>query len=279
MFIAKAVATALLVTSFGGLTSPDTQAAYQDKAKMESMIAACMKEQGLTYLPEKVIKTNRTKAEQARLAGDYEALRAYRAKYGFGVWSQVVYPNDPSVNPDAGESRNNRHLMSLSPAELKNWRAGQDKCFAKAAKSVLGKTVSSRADLNDKLNADMRKAVGKLDKDQQLAQLGKEFGACLQVSETKPTALAKRGLTEFRKQATEVARSRQTGPLPKALQGKDVFIKPNMTAEEAKPYLEKEVEAALADLECGKAFYKAYLPRERSIAVRVYQTYAYDFAL
>ncbi|MET9250084.1 hypothetical protein [Nonomuraea sp. NPDC003709] len=276
MFIAKAVATALLATSFGGLATatPGTEAAYENKARIESMRAACMKEQGLTYLPEKVIKRDRTKEERARLAGDHQAMRAYRAKYGFGVWSRLVFPGDPAVDRDMGESRNNKLLMSLSAKDLKAWRAADDKCFAKAVKSVLGKTVTSQDDFLADVNSALAKGLRELEADAKVAALGKEFGGCLKVAETRPSVLADRGRATFAKEATEVARAQSKGSLPKG-----AVVLPRLTPEQAKPYLDKEVTAALADLECGKAFYPAYAPRARAIAERVYQEFALDFAL
>ncbi|MEU0569074.1 hypothetical protein ABZ297_27370 [Nonomuraea sp. NPDC005983] len=279
MFIAKTVATALLVTAFGGLASPGTDGAYANKGKMESIRATCMKEQGFRYLPEPVIKHKWTKEERARLAGDYEALRAYRAKYGFGVWSKLVFPDDKVVNPDSGESRNNKTMMSLSPSELKKYRAADNTCFSKAVKEVLGKSVSSFAGYLDKLDAALEHEVGALDSDKKLAQLGKEFAGCLKIAETRPSVLAERGRTAFRKEATEVARTKQPDPIPKHLQGENFFMKPMLSPEEAKPYLDKEVDAALADLECGKAFYQGYSPRARAAGERVYQEFALDFAL
>ncbi|MFI6732497.1 hypothetical protein ACIBI9_06135 [Nonomuraea sp. NPDC050451] len=276
MFVAKAVAAALLATSFGGLATatPGTEAAYENKAKIESTRAACMKEQGLTYLPEKVIKRDRTKEERARLAGDHEALRAYRAKYGFGVWSRLVFPGDPAVDRDMGESRNNKLLMSLSAKDLKAWRAADDKCFAKAVKSVLGKTVTSQAGFLADVNSALAKGLRELDTDPKLAALGKEFGGCLKIAETRPTVLAARGRAKFAEEATEVARTQSKGSLP---EGSAAL--PGLTPEQARPYLAKEVKAALADLECGKAFYPGYAPRARAIEERVYQEFALDFAL
>ncbi|MGW6497582.1 hypothetical protein [Nonomuraea angiospora] len=276
MFVAKAVAAALLTTSFGGLATatPGTEAAYENKAKIESMRAGCMKELGLTYLPEKVIKRDRTKEERARLAGDPEALRAYRAKYGFGVWSRLVFPGDPAVDRDLGESRNDKLLMSLPAKDLKAWRAADDKCFAKAVKTVLGKTVTSQDDFLADVNSALAKGLRELDTDPELAALGKEFGGCLKVAETRPAVLADRGRAKFAAQATEVARNQSKSSLPKGS-----AALPSLTPEQAKPYLDKEVKAALADLECGRAFYPAYAPRERAIEERVYQEFALDFAL
>ncbi len=278
MFVAKTVTALVIAASVGGTAAPGNEAAYENKAEIESARAACMKEQGLKYLPEPVVKRKRTAEEKARLAGDHEAMRAYRAKYGFGVWSRLVFPDDPAVNAGSGESRNNKILMSLSPAELKAYRAADDKCFAKAVKVVLGKTVTSQADLLDQVNAAERKKLRALDADKKIAGLAKEFAGCLGIKETRPSALAARGPAAFRKEATEVAKTRHKGSLPEGLKDEDAMM-PDLTPEQARPYLDKEVEAALADLKCGKAFYAVYSPRARSVQEQVYREYALDFAL
>ncbi|MFF5205316.1 hypothetical protein [Streptosporangium sp. NPDC000396] len=280
MFIAaKAVAVTLLIGSFGGLTSPETDAVYEKKAAIEETRVACMKESGLTYLAEPVIKRTWQPGERERLAGDYKALRAYRAKYGYGVWSALVYPNDTVVNPEWGDNPNNENLMAMSADELKKWRTADDGCFAKAVKQHLGKTVTSSDDYYTKLDAALDKSLVALDEDKQLAQLGKQFAKCLGVSQTKPSALAGLGHSQYTKQATEVAKKQHKGSLPKVPEGRTLIMKPQLKPEEAKPYLDKEIKAALKDLECGKSFYAAYSPKERAAKERVYQEFAVDFAL
>ncbi|MEV0614876.1 hypothetical protein AB0I81_16235 [Nonomuraea sp. NPDC050404] len=277
MLIVNAVASALIVTS---LASPATETAYENKAEIETVRADCMKERGLKYLPEEVMKREWTKEERARVTGDPEAMRAYRAKYGFGVWSRLVFPKDPAVHGEGRESRNNKHLMSLSPSRLKSYQAADERCFAKAVKSVLGKKASSQADFLEQMGAAVDGRLRVLDQDGKLVKLGEEFASCLGVSTAKPSELAERGVREFRKQSTEVARSRQTTSVPEEkLKDKDFWMWPAMKPAQARPYLDKEVAAALADLKCGKAFYQAYLPRARAVQERVYQEYAIDFAL
>ncbi|MEV4577986.1 hypothetical protein AB0K16_32545 [Nonomuraea jabiensis] len=279
MLIAKTIAVVAVAASFGGFTATAAQAVQADKPAFEKSRAACMKEQGLSYTPEDGVKGEPTKEEKARLAGDYEALRAYRSKYGFGVWSVLVFPKDPVVNPESGVSRNHDMLSKLSASELKTWRAADDKCFAKAIKAVTGKSVTSQRDLVEKVNAAERKGLRAVDSDKKIAALGKQFASCLKVTETRPTVLAARGRAAFAKEATEVAKAQGHGKLPDALEGKEYTTLPKLTPEEAKPYLDREVEAALTDLECGKAFYQAYAPRARAVQERVYREYALGLAL
>ncbi|TDD06567.1 hypothetical protein [Nonomuraea diastatica] len=122
-----------------------------------------MKERGLDYVASPEPRYTWQPGEKERLAGDVEALRAYRAKYGFGVWSPNVYPKDEAVNPARHDNPNNKTLMLLSAGELKKWRAADESCFSQAVKQVLGKTVTSQDDYHDRLEAAVRKSLSVLD--------------------------------------------------------------------------------------------------------------------
>ncbi|WP_431912457.1 hypothetical protein [Nonomuraea jabiensis] len=279
MFIAKAVAATLLAGSFGALAAaPGDDAAYDKQRQMEDKRVACMTEQGFTYVAALTPKRQWQPGERERLAGDLKALRTYRARYGFGVWSPNAYPKDEVVNPVQHENPNNKTLMSLSAGELKKWRAADESCFSQAVKEVLGKTVTSQEDYYDQLEAAVDTSLSVLDQDKELVRLGKQFATCLGVGETRPTALDGLSHTKIVRQASEVARKAWKGELPKAPKGKTVIFRPNLKPEEAKPYLDKEIKAALKDLECGKAFYPAYSPKAVEITSRVYQEFGREGA-
>jgi hypothetical protein len=279
VFIAKAVAATLLVGSFGALASPSgDDAAYEKQTRMENKRVACMTERGLSYVAALAPKRQWQPGEQERLAGDLKALRMYRAKYGFGVWAPNVFPKDEVVNPTSLDNPNNKMLMSLSADKLKKWRAADDACFSQAVKQVLGKTVTSQEDYYAQLESAVENSLSVLDKDKQLMRLGEQFAACLEVSATEPTKLDGLSHTKIVLQASEVAKKAWKGELPKAAQGKNVVFRPNLKPDEAKPYLDKEIKAALKDLECGKAFYTAYLPQALAITSRVYQEFGRESA-
>ncbi|WP_067177206.1 hypothetical protein [Microtetraspora niveoalba] len=277
MFIAKAIAATLLAGSFGGLTSPPSgdTAAYEKQTQLEAKRVVCMTEQGLDYVAFPEPRYTWQPGEQERFAGDLEALRAYRTKYGFGVWSPNVYPKDKVVNPVQHENPNNKTLMSLSADQLKKWRAADESCFSQAVKEVLGKTVTSQEDYYDQLEAAVRKSLSSLDQDKQLARLGKQFAACLGVSRTEPTALDGLSHTKIVRQASDVAKKAWKGELPK---GKTVIFRPNLKPAQARPYLDKEIKAALKDLQCGKDFYPAYSPKAMELTSRVYQEFGREGA-
>ncbi|MFG3437339.1 hypothetical protein ACGF0J_08850 [Nonomuraea sp. NPDC047897] len=273
MFIAKAVAATLLAGSFGGLTAPPSgeAAAYDKQTRLEAERVACMTEQGLDYVAAPEPHRTWQAGEKERLAGDLKALRTYRAKYGFGVWSPNVYPKDPAVNPVQHDNPNNKTLMSLSDGELKKWRAADQTCFSRAVKKVLGKTVTSQEDYDDQLHAAVDTSLRVLDRDKQLVTLGKQFAACLGVSQTRPTELDVLSHTKVVRQASDVAKKAWKGELPKG--SENAVFRPNLKPEQAKPHLAKEIKAALKDLECGKDFYPAYAPKALDITSRVYQEF------
>ncbi|MEU8140518.1 hypothetical protein [Nonomuraea sp. NPDC048901] len=271
MLIAKAIAATVLVGSFGAFTSPPSgaDAAYETQTKLEAKRVACMTEKGFDYVATPMPKHTWQPGEWERLQGDLKALRTYRAKYGFGVWAENAFPKDEVVNPTRPDNPNNKTMMSLSADGLKKWRAADDACFSEAAKEVLGKTVTSQDDYWNQLEAALKKELSVLDKDKQLAQLGKQFAKCLGVSETKPSALNGLGRRTYWQQVTEVAKKTWKDPLPKVPKGKTLVLKPKLKPEEAKPYLDKEIKAALKDLECGKEFYPAYSPKAQEINSRI----------
>ncbi|MFG3436241.1 hypothetical protein ACGF0J_03260 [Nonomuraea sp. NPDC047897] len=277
MFIAKAVATTLLAGSFGGFVSPPSgdAAAHEKQTRLEAERVACMTERGLDYVASPELRHTWQPGERERLAGDLEALRAYRARYGFGVWSPNVYPKDKVVNPVKHENPNNKMLMSLSAGELKKWRAADESCFSRAVKEVLGKTVTSQDDYHDQLEAAVRKSLSVLDQDKQLVRLGKQFAACLGVSRTEPTALDGLSHAKIVRQASDVAKKAWKGELPK---GDTVVFRPNLKPAQAKPYLDSEIKSALKDLECGRDFYPVYSPRAMEITSRVYQEFGREGA-
>ena len=69
---------------------------------MQNFVADCMKKKGFQYVPQ-VAATGEDRRGVGRFTGPRSVLespnevRAFREKYGFGVFAQMVYPNDPAV--------------------------------------------------------------------------------------------------------------------------------------------------------------------------------------
>ncbi|GII92075.1 hypothetical protein [Sinosporangium siamense] len=286
MTVSRGVTAILLATAFAagtGLTaaaSATATAAAPARAAQERLEAAraeCMKQAGYKYIPESPLPRP-DEARLKRLNGDHAALQAYRAKYGFGVWATQVYPKDPAVNGPDVESPNNAIVLALPEKEHKAYKAANDKCFSQAVKSVVGKRVASQEDYYRQFNAALKRLTAReLDSDRNLVKLAADFGTCLkgrdyEVASAKPGALAERGREAFMQDRTDVAKERGLKP-PARAKGRKVHLVPAMKPEEAKPYLDKEIAAALDDLTCGKDFYAAYSPR----AFQLHQQVAADF--
>lgn len=223
---------------------------------MEQVKADCMKQSGFTYVH--YIAPRRPDADQST----YEAMKTYRQKYGFGVYAQYVYPDDPlsgsiqSAEAELKSEPNETVLGRLNNSQLDSCNKALRTCHSKAAKEVLNKKVGS---MLEGINL-MKKAKEELDGDPELVTLASDLADCLtakgrRVPSTKPTALARRGFDTF------WAQSEKSGDTP------------DLPSAQAKPYLDKEVSAALEDLECGKEFYTRFAPAKASIEARVWGEY------
>ncbi|MEZ7132851.1 hypothetical protein ACBR40_46585 [Nonomuraea sp. AD125B] len=269
-----------------GTTAPSTT--VQDKKRQfEAAKADCMKQKGFTYVP--YVKPEKQESDQERklASGDYEALRTYREKYGFGVFAQHVYPKELNAPEHMGgepvQDPNIKIASSLSPSQGEAYQEARDACVAVAGKQALGLTLKSSVDYYGQIaKAHKRAKAAELDGDQDLVSLAGSMATCLKgkgytVSDTKPTAVARRGELTFLDQQSELGRKQQgdqPGP-PKMTKDTKQIQMPTLTPEEAKPYLAKEIKAALDDLECGKDFYAAYLPKETAVQRQVNEQFAF----
>ncbi|WP_431901204.1 hypothetical protein [Nonomuraea sp. bgisy101] len=261
---------ALLVAAVAVTPSPEYDTAHANAVKLEQAQLSCMKAAGLEYRPDDIEKATRSDADRRALNGDYAAMRAKRAKEGFGVWSWHVYPE----SHEGRDHPNNKIVLALPEKEHKAYRAAQDKCFVESVKTVLGKDVDSWEDYAAQHDATYDKlADTELNGSANLVKLGKSFATCLKVTPAKPTDMAERGRKVFLDERTEVAR--QQGVRAPA-NAKIMF--PSMTPAQARPYLKKEVKAALEDLACGKDFYAAYAPQAWKLQQKVYAEYGLPFA-
>ncbi|MFC7587297.1 hypothetical protein ACFQYP_28955 [Nonomuraea antimicrobica] len=244
-----------------------------------------MKQKGFRYIAFVPPEDPLTDDEAKRRAGDYEALKAQRAKYGFGVFSLYVQPK----GPDAPESMpypdgdpNGKIRANLSPAQYKSYWKAVSACIVVAAKQVLGKKVTSDTDLWDQRAAASDKATEReIDGDAELVKLASNMATCLtgkgyEVSDTRPVQMAGRGWGAFLDLEDEVGRrQREKDPEMPSPSKKGTVQKfgAQLTSAQAKPYLDKEIKAALDDLECGKDFYRVYTPKSEAIYQKVAEEY------
>ncbi|MEU7895703.1 hypothetical protein AB0B45_22965 [Nonomuraea sp. NPDC049152] len=239
------------------------------RPRMEQIKADCMKQKGFRYIA--FVQPPQPKPD----LGTYEGMKAYRQKYGYGVFAMHVYPKDPLAR--GGESPyvhdpNDAIMMKLNNEQLASYKKAREGCLNRAAKEVLKKEVSSTDKAVDLLNAaSARLEAEEIDGDPELVALASSLADCLtakgqKVSSTKPTDLARRGSKAFWAESEKLGDEQYPN-------NKGLHYVPDLTAAQARPYLDREVKAALEDLECGKEFYTRYAPKQASIDARVMDEY------
>ncbi|MEV4250697.1 hypothetical protein AB0J63_45795 [Streptosporangium canum] len=263
-FVTAALALAVLTGCATDAPEPAapsaTGAGQEAKWKMERLKADCMKQKGFKYTPFVMSGPKETEAQKKIAAGDYAAAKEVRTKYGYRIFAQFVYPEDSAsgalVVEEYGQNPNQEARMNET--QFNAYKTAEDACMAKAFKAVLNKDVKDWMDVL-KMHVDLKKQLTarRLDGDAELVSLAATFGDCLKgkgyaITSLKPSDLANRG---------EKAMLAQVGKIGKE-QGKSW---PDLTAEQARPYLATEVKDALDDLECGKEFYARYSPMSTAV--------------
>ncbi|MEU2867184.1 hypothetical protein ACIQWL_55495 [Streptomyces mirabilis] len=249
----------------GALTIPEGAAPDTKKAYLtENAIAACMEKRGFTYTPNPGATSD--EASSSIDGADYALAKKYRQKYGFGIYSSAVYPNDPAAPGPVKESDPNDSYRNTLPSAqqqafdkaLGASGAAQDNgkyegppkgsCSAEAHLKVYGpaKSAADQEQENAKQAERDREAGQALNGDQQLVSLAQKYASCLRkagitVSTTQPTSIG---------DAVKFQVSAQIPPDAQPL-----------SKEEAMPKLTREIDLALKDLECGKNFRAAYWPK------------------
>ncbi|MFI7703033.1 hypothetical protein [Nonomuraea sp. NPDC049480] len=282
------VATALAALSgCGGAAesaAPASPTAAQDKRhQLEAAKSDCMKQKGFKYVAYVPPKPAESEEERRRAAGDYQAMRKYREKYGYGVFAMHVYPKEmgnPAVRPDNPEIDPNWKIQSgLSKAQMQAYRKAMDTCSATAADQVLGLKVKSEMDLYKAHGVAVNRAIkNAVNGDPQLMELAADMATCLKgkgyaVTDTAPDAMSDRGQTVFRDQEDKLGREQRDDVpdvAPPVKEGElPMYYAPTLTADQARPYLNKEIKAALDDVDCGKDFYPVFIPKQSAITQQI----------
>ncbi|MFI6325374.1 hypothetical protein ACIBG8_48200 [Nonomuraea sp. NPDC050556] len=257
-----AIAALALLTACAAPAQPPAQQQKGRAQQMESVKADCMKRKGFKYVAYVApMRINDTEDDKRRRAGDYQAMLKFRQKRGFGVFDKFVYPelDKSSLFP---ANPNDKIMARLSDDQADAYLNAKDACFTLAAKQVLGKTVRSEADYLQQMNRRGEQLeAGRLDTDPLLIELAARTADCLRakgysIARSNPSSLPYRGLFAFLKERNAIGRSQQKEP-----RNNELSYRPSLTPKEARPYLDREIAAALDDLECGTDFYAAYNPR------------------
>ncbi|MFD0664690.1 hypothetical protein [Thermocatellispora tengchongensis] len=213
-------------------------------------------------------------AAQARPRGLRHLRLSHRDGQPHGQAGQPA--QDPSPDP------NTAIRSSLSRAQARAYEEAEQTCLREAVKRVYGKDVTSMRDHFEQAAAYARRLLShELDRDPALVERAAAMASCLRakgyaVGSAAPTALASRG-----REAFEAIKEPMGEPIPEEQRvafdaPKGARYEPNLTIEQARPYLAREVRDALDDLECGKDFYRLYEPRRTEIEHRAYREFGLE---
>ncbi|MEW1721064.1 hypothetical protein [Streptomyces sp. NPDC093109] len=238
----------------------------KDNDAYENLLTDCMKKAGFEYTPTLGDIYAPSTAFAAISGADYELAKKYRQKYGFGgSYASLVYPNDGELKSAGAteESPNAAYQASLTESQKdaymvarsgKDWATdnGRPKgCEGSARAEVYGSDADVDAKEKAEQEADKANEL-KLNGDSELVELAQTYASCLtkegmEPSNTQPTAIGDE--------------LRLNGGGGAAAAGGPAAVGEEKSVDEAKSLLTKEIETALKDLECGKAFRAAYFPK------------------
>ncbi|WP_217144561.1 hypothetical protein [Streptomyces sp. AC627_RSS907] len=238
---------------------PETKKLYL----LENAVAACMKKRGFEYRPH-VAAPNTKAGGNATDGKDYELTKTFRQKYGFGIYSAAVYPDDAERVEGTGgmaNDPNSAYVKALKPSQQAAYikaltgsenPLGQSQgsslggCTGEANKEVYGSEADRKRQWEAQEERNRRSGQA-LNGDEQLIRLAQDYATCLRG----------KGLTVSNTQPTEIGDTVKFG-ISAAMPAEGVAQMDRKNAEKA---LSREIEAALADLECGKDFRSAYFPK------------------
>lgn len=259
--------------SRGQLEVPaDAGAETKKEYLLENAIAACMKRKGFSYTP---VAPEDFAGSWATDGADYGLTKKFRQKYGFGVYSGVVYPDDPqapgskSAADDADVSPNEDYVATLTAQQKDAWykalggppdpKSGEKEwtgCDAEANKQVYGNASVQERSLTTAQQGQANAQA--LNGDERLVALAQSYASCLRdhgipVTTTQPTNIGEMVKLQSMSSAVPGSSAGELNP-------DRTPVKP-MDKGEALPLLTKDIDLALQDLECGKDFRAAYFPK------------------
>ncbi|MFI6391312.1 hypothetical protein [Nonomuraea sp. NPDC050540] len=263
----------------GASAAPGTATADK-QLQMESIQADCMKQKGFKYVAYVPPEEKQTAAEIRRDNGDYQEMRKHREKYGFEVFAEFIYPGEVGISKEEAKvdkDPNTKIVGDLSAAQHTSYKKTRDTCFVLAAKKVLGKSITKRTDIFQQFSQAKNLIVAReVDGDQLLVRLASAMADCLRgkgytIAKTAPRDISMAVQDSIHDMATRIGAKQQGVEFNP---GSGEIIMPELTAAQAKPYFQKEIKAALDDLECGKDFYPVYNPKDLKINSTLLAEYA-----
>ncbi|WP_327089402.1 hypothetical protein OIE66_01900 [Nonomuraea sp. NBC_01738] len=260
--------------------SPQAQPTDPDahERDRQNAIAGCMKQRGFKYVAFVPKRPAETEDDRKRKAGDFAASKRWTEKYGFMAFVGLVYPKDPVANPVSAydTNPNDKITMSLTPKQSNAYFKAHEECYTEAVKKLTGKTVKGFVDFFEQFNKAREAIVTRaLDGDPKLVELAQKYGDCLKsngikVTSTKPSDISGAAARIWFDQLYAIGRKQN----PKGKPGDNYM--PTMKPQAAKPYYDKEVKAALIDLNCGRDFAAAYDPRSSELTSKLAAEWGMD---
>ncbi|GAA1991254.1 hypothetical protein [Catenulispora subtropica] len=257
-------------TGDGTLAIPaDTDAEMKKSYQLQNAIAVCMRGKGFAYqawIPKPTAADSPIDDE-----ADYDASKAVLAKYGYGAYAQYVYPNDPNVpgHVDVPQDPNTAARGALDAAQQKLWdttlvgdssmikqrgtKFDPNSCTGQAMAKVYPNqpdpAAASSAAHADAVRAGQDRQ--NLNGDPALVALAQSYANCLRG----------KGITVSSTQVTEIRTALRFQYFGEAARHAHDAPGGHLDVATATPLLTAEIQASLADLDCGRAFRAAYLPK------------------
>lgn len=243
--------------------SPESKA-EADSVTAENLIADCMKARGFTYVPRPLkfgIPAGNLSGMDPALV-PYEDLKKYRAKYGFGNFARDVYPNDLNVSlPPPSPNPNTAIRDGLDAAARDAYDQALDGGARKARDDGSPGSATSAGSCSAKASEQVYGQEEPADpaKEAAAAQVQQEFHTDPQLLEA-----AQGYATCLRGQGYEVPLVKP-GTIERTVEQTATKLYDEAGGANLQQGLDREIEMALDDLECGKAYEAVAKPKVEKV--------------
>lgn len=227
----------------------DSQAQHQ---RLESLIADCMKKQGFQYLPATGQDRRTRPAEvlngRSSVLRPAEEVRTFRQKYGFGsVYARLVFPDDPAVALGEGEKGDGKDPNADIRTALDNARRRQYDLALTGVTNEPGPTYTPSAGCQGEAEAKIWPGGAE---EQKKVQEARERASSAFQTDPAVVAAAQKYADCLREKGYRVP-SRTPGEIEVSLYEQALAVEEGSVSKaDAAEGLRKEIEAALADLQC-----------------------------
>ncbi|MFI6391319.1 hypothetical protein [Nonomuraea sp. NPDC050540] len=266
------LAFALATVMVAGPAAPVPESGATPVAnRRETLMAACMKEQGFRYIPAD--SPRRPPSQNTP-----EQERRSRATYGFKVFAMYVHTTDKEAGGLAALpfDPNDRLTSALSLTQLRAYSRAYDVCLGSAVLRLTGRQVTGRFDLDRKRKKALGQALAReFDSYPPARMSARKYAACLEdygytVRSALPSRISSQLMESF------VAERNRLAGAEFPIRKEGVEYLPTLSPAQAGPYLDREIKAALADLTCATRTFRRTHQRQAETRERVAREWAID---